>query len=223
MYPMLLCFLIICLGCQPALAQTSKVSIVVDGDRMVLSDGRKVSLLGVDAPEKHPSAKLSRDALSGGIDEAHVIQQGKVAGDYLNHLVGGMPVILTAESTKDTDGYVRAIVYLVDAVGRPQYSINQRMIEKGYAVVDYADDFAELAAYRVLEKNARQAKRGLWARGSILVKPQEVETNKSSVINVTGSCARDTACVWVSGGGGVQSGVGMWQSRPGRKCACAKN
>ncbi len=216
-------WLTMCIGCQLVVAQTSRVSIVVDGDRIVLSDGRKVSLLGIDAPEKHSSAKLTRDALSVGVEEAFVIQQGKLAGDYLNHMVGGMRVILTVVSPKDAEGYMPAMVYLADAVGRPQYSINQRMIEKGYAVTDYNINFAELAQYRVLEENARRAKRGLWARGSIVIKPQEVESNKSQMIDATSSCARDSACVWVSAGGGVQSGAGMWQSRAGRKCACARN
>lgn len=216
-------WLIALCGYQQVDAQFVTVSMVIDGDRVVLSDGRKISLVGVDAPEKHLSAKLSRDALHMGRHDEAVILQGNLAAEYLNHMVGGKPVFLTEIGKKDPEGYIPAIVYLADTVGRPQYCINERLIEKGYAVTDYAINFATLAHYGLLEENARRAKRGLWARGLIFVKPQEVKSYNLGAIDATSSCTRDTACVWVSAGDGVQSGVGMWQSRAGRKCACAVN
>jgi endonuclease YncB( thermonuclease family) len=53
--PFLLCLLIFNLILSFAHAETHRVERVIGGDTLMLSDGQKVRLIGVDTPEtKHP-------------------------------------------------------------------------------------------------------------------------------------------------------------------------
>ncbi len=202
--------------------QQRTVSIVIDGDRVILSDGRKIALLGIDAPEKHPSLKLSRDVLLTGKDEKAIVFQGKLAADHLTVLAGGLPVRLTQLGKHNADGYQPALVYVIDQEGKALYQLNQKMIEDGFAVADYSEDEQIGRQYGVLQSLAWRKKRGLWATQEIFVSPQAIESERSEPAILVGNCARDPACIWVTAGGAV-NGPGVWRSRPGRKCSCSKN
>ena len=47
-------------------SQTAWVKRVVDGDTLLLTNGERVRLVGVDNPEVHESKKLYRDAKRSG-------------------------------------------------------------------------------------------------------------------------------------------------------------
>lgn len=203
-----------------ACAQPSTVTMIIDGDHIVLSDGQKIKLMGIDAPEKHPSVKLSRDALISGRSEALVVHQGELAANYLVEIAGGNPVMLAGFEALNATGYLPALVYVTDQRGQPLYCLNQKMIEAGFAVADATYDTAEAQLYARLEKIARTSGHGLWAESMIMVEPHKARSHTADPVVFNGKCARDAACVWVSGGG-LLFDAGMWASRPGRKCACA--
>ena len=218
----LFCFVAVLFLMYPdiANAQVYNVTMVVDGDRLVLADGRKIKLAGIDAPEKHPSSKLTRDAITLGLSEDAVISQGTRSAAYLAEIAGGMQVKVLELGKADAGEYLSAIVYVADDVGRPIYCLNEKMLAAGYAISKTKVD--KLAArYNLLERKARVAKKGLWMRGDIFVAPQKVITRSADAVNLSASCARDAACVWVSQG--PDPTIGVWESKPGKRCSCAGN
>lgn len=127
------------------------VSKVVDGDTFWIQDGsekgKKVRLIGVDAPETRKTKKKE------------VGYYGKEAKAYLKTRLDGQKVRLEYD-VDQTDHYGRllAYVYLEDGT-----FLNEELLRLGYAVVmtvppnvKFADRFIEI------QREAREAKRGLW-------------------------------------------------------------
>ncbi len=135
------------------------VKRVVDGDTLVLSDGRRVRLIGIDTPELHVSDKLYRQAQRSKKDIQTIISMGKRAYKFTRRLVEGQEVRLEFDVEK-YDRYNRLLcyVYLKDGT-----FVNAKIVQEGYASlltippnVKYADLF------RALYQEARRDKRGLW-------------------------------------------------------------
>jgi micrococcal nuclease len=72
------------------------VERVSDGDTVILrfSDGRRerTRLIVIDTPESHPSAKLQRDAIRSGQDQATIQALGREATAFTRRLVEGKTV-----------------------------------------------------------------------------------------------------------------------------------
>ena len=111
---------------------------IIDGDTFRLSNGEKVRLIGIDAPElSQPGGEESRE--------------------YLRRLILNKGVILE-KGYEDRDKYGRLLrfVYIDDTC------INEEMIRQGYAEARYiTDQFREY--YIQLEIEAETAKAGLWS------------------------------------------------------------
>ncbi len=127
------------------------VSKVIDGDTFWIQDGsekgKKVRLIGVDAPETRKTKKKE------------VGYYGKEAKEYLKTRLSGQKVRLEYD-VDQTDHYGRllAYVYLEDGT-----FLNAELLRLGYAVVmtvppnvKFADQFIEI------QREAREGKRGLW-------------------------------------------------------------
>ena len=135
------------------------ITKVIDGDTIKLSDGRKVRLIGVDTPEVYYSEKLLRDSKKSGQDIKTIQGLGRRASDFTKKLCMGKRVRLEYDvDRKDMYGRTLAYVYLEDGV-----FVNAELVKEGYAQVmtippdvKYADHFLKL------QKEARDAKRGLW-------------------------------------------------------------
>jgi endonuclease YncB( thermonuclease family) len=122
----------------PAAAQVR----VIDGDTMDV-DGQRVRLWGVDAPEGKQSC--TRDGMAWLC--------GQEAGKALRELVSGQDV--TCREV-DRDRYKRSVA--VCSAGGTE--INAWLAREGWAL-DYRQ--YSKGAYAEAEKEAREAKRGLWA------------------------------------------------------------
>jgi endonuclease YncB( thermonuclease family) len=139
---------IVLLSAAPPEIQCGKVVAILDGDTIdVLGPDKKpvrIRLDGIDGPEKkQPFATKSRKAL----------------GD----LVAGKDVRV---EIKGEDRYRRRI-----GIGRlGECNVNVKLVSDGWAwhFVKYAKDNKELAA---AEREARKAKRGLWADSKPPVAP----------------------------------------------------
>jgi len=135
------------------------VSRVIDGDTIVLSDGRKVRLIGVDTPEVYYSEKLLKDSKKSGQDIKTIQSLGKKASAFTKDLCLGKK----ARLEYDVDRYDRykrtlAYVYLEDGT-----FVNAKIVQEGFAQVmtvvpnvKYADLFLKL------QNEAREANKGLW-------------------------------------------------------------
>lgn len=128
------------------------VTRVIDGDTIVVQISgmeEKVRLIGVDAPET--------------VDSHKPIQCfGKEASDEMKRLLTGQDVLLKNDPTQDNkDKYGRLLryVYLSDGT-----FVDEFLVEQGYArEYTYKVPYQFQKEFRVTEKNAKLASRGLWA------------------------------------------------------------
>ena len=119
---------------------------VVDGDTIILSNGEKVRLIGVDTPETvRPNTPVE--------------YYGKEASAFTKKMVEGKPVKLEYDwQQRDKYGRLLAYVYLMDGT-----FLNAEIIKQGYGHAYTRFPFKYLDEFRQYEKEAREAKRGLWA------------------------------------------------------------
>lgn len=131
---------------SPKAARTGlRVVKVIDGDTVVLSDGRTVRYIGVDTPERGQPFY-------------------EAAKNFNRKLVQGKTVELEFDVERyDRYGRVLAYVFVRDKNGRRIF-VNAEMVRNGFARiytkppnVKYADLFVRL------QGEARTNKRGLWA------------------------------------------------------------
>lgn len=126
------------------------VSKVTDGDTFIIKDGSnviKVRLIGIDAPESHPS-KYKQIGFYGA--------ESKI---YLSNLIFNKKVKLIYDiGRKDKYGRTLAYVYLTNGV-----FVNAQLILQGYAKVLTVPPNVKYASLFVsLQKKARSSKKGLW-------------------------------------------------------------
>lgn len=127
------------------------VQRTVDGDTLVLENGERVRLIGVDTPEtKHPTK--------------HVEYFGKEASAFTKRIVEGKRVRLEFDQAnthlghKDRYGRTLAYVFLEDGT-----LLNAEIVKQGYGFAYTRFPFARMEEFRRLEREAREAGQGLWA------------------------------------------------------------
>ena len=76
-----------------------RVKRVVDGDTLLLTNGERVRLIGVDTPEVHESKKLHRDAERTGRDIKTIKALGKRASAFTKSLVDKKEIPIPQVST----------------------------------------------------------------------------------------------------------------------------
>jgi len=130
------------------------VKRVVDGDTIVLNNGEKIRLIGVDTPETVHPKKL-------------VEFFGKEASAFTKRMCEGKRVRLEYDWQK-TDKYGRtlAYVYLEDGT-----FVNAEIVKQGYGYAYARFPFKHLEKFRQYEKVAREKEVGLWAKDSL---PEEL-------------------------------------------------
>lgn len=107
----------------------------------------RVRLWGVDTPE----VEGSRDGAMHFGAEASAFTKRALAGHTVR-------LVLDAERTRDIYGRLLAYTYLDD----DPVSLNERLIEGGFAYADLRFDHAYRARFEALEKHARKSNTGLW-------------------------------------------------------------
>ncbi len=124
-----------------------RVSRVVDGDTVRLSDGVKVRFLGVDTPEtKHPRKPRQ--------------WYGKEASRFTKELLTGRKIILETEGKRIKDRYGRMLAYIKLPDGT---DVTAELVRQGYAQVYRKKRCGRQDELLALEEEARKAKRGMWA------------------------------------------------------------
>lgn len=124
-----------------------RVKRVVDGDTIEIESGEKVRYIGVNTPE---SVKVN----------SPVECFGKEASAKNKELTEGKMVRLEKD-VSNTDRYGRLLrfVYLEDGV-----FVNDELVRSGYARVSTFPPDVKLAEqFKLAERDARDAKRGLWS------------------------------------------------------------
>ena len=120
---------------------------VIDGDTIVLSNGEKVRLIGVDTPEtKHPQKPAE--------------YYGKEATAFTKRMVGGKVVKLKYDvQRRDEYDRLLAYVYLMNGT-----FLNAEIIKQGYGHAYTRFPFKYMEEFKQYEKEARENKRGLWTK-----------------------------------------------------------
>ena len=138
------------------------VKRVVDGDTILLSNGERVRLIGIDAPEMHQSNKLYRDARRSKKDIQTIKELGRKSYLFVKNLLEGERVRLEFDVEK-RDRYNRLLAYVFLKDGT---MANAKIIEEGFAQiytfppnVKYSEEFLRL------QREARENNRGLWREG----------------------------------------------------------
>lgn len=156
------------IGTVPGYAEETHylVSAIEDGDTLVVEmDGQpeRVQLLGIDAPENTNNPKLQRDVQRTGLGENQLLEIGNAAAAHLQSLVKPGDHIRIDDAKLRRDKYGRYTVIAYDAENR---SLNQAMVEDGYAVVlgRYPLPALLKAGFEEAENSAREMGHGLWGR-----------------------------------------------------------
>ncbi len=130
-------------------APGGEAATVIDGDTLVLADGREVRLVGIQAP-KLPLGRSGFEAWPLA-EEAKALLEELTLGRHLELGFGG----------RRGDRHGRVLAHLFDVDGR---WIQGEMLQAGLArVYSFADNRAAIAEMLALERAARQARRGIWA------------------------------------------------------------
>lgn len=133
-----------------AIKQRARVVRVVDGDTLEVRLGsgalRTVRLLGIDTPEVFDTVECG----------------GKKASASMRRLTPrGTRVVLVSDPTQDrVDRYGRLLRYVMKS-GR---DLNRAQVNRGWArvyVYNY-NPFKRVDAYRLSQRRARDASRGIW-------------------------------------------------------------
>lgn len=131
----------------PTVRPVVVVRYVIDGDTLDLDDGRRVRLLGIDAPEAGFKNKIAEP-------------WSEESTGWLRDQVEGRNVQLRIDST-EKDRYGRTLAWIFEPGGT---LINQESLRQGHAKLlpDFGlpDDLEP--ALREAESEARIQKRGLW-------------------------------------------------------------
>ena len=126
--------------------EAQRVRQVIDGDTMTVSGVGVVRLIGVDAPEKTGSYRQSEPF-------------GDAATRCLKSLVEGQIVRLEYDGPRK-DKFNRTLAYVVLPDGR---TANEEVIRAGFAETYRRFDFAKKPQFQAAEREAKAAKRGMWA------------------------------------------------------------
>jgi len=151
-----------------------RVATVTDGDTLVLEDGRRVRLLGIDSPEiphhGQPGEKL-----------------GGAARRYLTELTKGKKVRLQFD-TRRRDHYHRLLAHLFLPDGR---NLNALMLERGLAHTLFKwPDLKHIAEYYDREKQARLQGRGIWSLPPYRVRPlQGLQALRNRFVRLRGTAS----------------------------------
>lgn len=128
------------------------VTKVVDGDTIVVNDKQTVRFVGMDTPET--------------VDPRRPVGCfGKEASNETKSLLAGKEVILQRD-VSDTDKYKRILRYVFLPLANGQILfVNDYLVREGFAkVYTYPPDVKFDEEFRQAEKEAREAKKGLWGK-----------------------------------------------------------
>jgi len=170
-----LCSLLVLLM-LPTTAFAQRVTRVIDGDTIVVETVGTVRLIGVDTPETKDPRKP-------------VQAFGAEAAAFLRQLVTDQVVRLDYEGVR-LDRYGRTLAYVYLRDGR---FVNAEIVRQGFGHAYLEFPFEKAEAFRLLEREARAAHRGLWALAPDVAAATTVFVNVNSDVYHTRSCRYVTA------------------------------
>ena len=161
--PLFLMVSSLCLVSAPLYAETHTVKKVIDGDTIILDNGKKVRLLGTNTPELAKNGKPP-EALS---------QQ---ATEFTRQQIEGKEIRLefdeskAADHNRDTKGRLLAYVWYKEKTSNDpadqEKMLNKELIQKGYASALTKHPFKYSEEFKQRESEAQKKKKGIWEKES---------------------------------------------------------
>lgn len=131
---------------------------VVDGDTVVLNNGRTIRLIGVDTPESFTNRKLAKDANALNQEKEVMQGLGKKAAAYTRSIALDKEVqIKTDRKARDRYGRTLGYIFLSDGT-----MLNEKLIKDGYACAYTRFQFKYRDEFVSADNEARSEGRGLW-------------------------------------------------------------
>lgn len=128
--------------------ERAQIASIVDGDTLVLLDGRHVRVLGIDTPEL---------AHVSGVTDQPLAQEAKA---YTVSLLAKKGVVSLHVDQEARDDYGRILAQVLSNDGK---DLAAELLRQGYATLLTVPPNLTLApCYAVLERDARDGRRGLW-------------------------------------------------------------
>ena len=141
-------------------ADTRSVLRVSDGDTLVLENGEKIRLIGVDTPELSNTSRNHDSARRNHLDEKTVGDFAERAKNFTESLVTNHPVRLEYDwQRKDKYGRTLAYVYREE----DGLLVNAEIIRQGYGFPIVYFIFNRKDEFRKIGDQARRERRGMWA------------------------------------------------------------
>jgi micrococcal nuclease len=137
-----------------AVANAQLVERVIDGDTILVQSVGKVRLIGVDTPEL-------------GSSRAEIETMARTAAAFVQQTAGGKEVRLDYDWQR-LDKYRRTLAYAYLPDGR---MLNEEIIRAGYGFAYTKYPFKYQDHFPGIEREAREARRGLWATGLANAEP----------------------------------------------------
>ncbi|MBN1869298.1 MAG: thermonuclease family protein [Candidatus Omnitrophica bacterium] len=111
----------LCIVFYPVCAQAAEmytmetVERVISGDTFKLKSGKKIRLIGVDAPENEPNQKAREDSLRTGQTLDELLKKGKAATEWVKSRLEGKRIFLKYDKKRKGDrGEELVYAYLYD-------------------------------------------------------------------------------------------------------------
>ena len=157
------------------------VKRVVDGDTLLLENGDRVRLIGVDTPESSANPKALRDSRTSGQDIRTITQMGQEAKNFMKNLLEGQRIHLEFDvQQRDKYGRLLAYVYKLVCEGECKHEnisgqeyvklndgvyvfINATILKSGYgSPMTIPPNVRYVNVFKKLYKEAREEELGLW-------------------------------------------------------------
>jgi endonuclease YncB( thermonuclease family) len=150
-------------------ASAQVVQRVIDGDTVAIQGIGTVRLIGVDAPEAD-----------------------KQSAAFLRQMIVNKVVRLEFDHDR-TDRYDRVLAYIYLPDGT---FVNAEIVKQGYAKAYTTFPFRFMEPFRAYEREARAAKRGMWANGLAVAAaaPAEVDATTTVYVTRTGKMYHRAGC-----------------------------
>jgi len=144
-----------------------RVSKVIDGDTIILENGKHLRLIGIDTPEvkKYVSGKFEYSPQPFSLE----------AKEFVNNLIGGKRIRVEFDIDRK-DKYNRLLGYCFFNNGGKSIFVNEQLLKEGLAVLyTYPPNIKYVDKFISAQKYARLSKKGIW--GSYLLIPPDRAEN----------------------------------------------
>ena len=157
---LLLCLLAPACTSAESSSVLSRVQRVTDGDTLVLENGEKVRLIGVDAPEIHDEENRNKiHAQKYGQDPRRVDEYAVKARNFAMEVILQQKVRLEYDwQRRDKFGRTLAYVYRE----KDHFFLNAELVKQGYGFAYTRFPFKYLEQFRGYQVEARRNRKGMW-------------------------------------------------------------